>query len=204
MKRYFSTHRRSYIFEKIDSCSWLYIRNVSELHRPIFLIIVSGMPLRCITVAPPDRKLCVLTRLAWTPTSLSLSNRTLSFRALVMVRAEIACSSPFGVTNKLMMWFWKSRDKRALLNLCRIAMIGHVITAGWSFGNLWCVIGEPLTPAFWFARHSVTAVHRQQSSVYEEKMLNLLVPSHSCILPAKWYGLTLVWLGRHCVFTAPK
>ena len=137
------------------------------------------MPLRCMTVAPLDRKLCVLTRLVWTPTSSSLSNRTLFLRALVMVWAETACSSPFGVTKELMMWFWKSRDKRALSNLRRIAMIGHVITAGWSFGNLWCVIGEPLTPVFWFARHSVTAVHCWQRSVYEEKMLNLLVPSHN-------------------------
>ena len=81
----------------------MYIRNVSELHRPIFLMTVSGMPLRCMIVAPPNRKLCVLTRVAWTPISLSFSNRTLFFRALVMVRAVIVFSSPLGVTKELMM-----------------------------------------------------------------------------------------------------
>ena len=50
------------LLESADICSWMYIRNVSLVQRPIFLMVACGTPLRYIAMAPPARRL-------WDPTS---------------------------------------------------------------------------------------------------------------------------------------
>ena len=67
----------------------MYIRNVSELHRPIFLIVISSTPLRNMAVAPPDRRLWVLTWVGYTPIAWRFRAVTAVLRALVIVVARI-------------------------------------------------------------------------------------------------------------------
>ena len=47
--------------ENAAICSWMYIRNVSEDHLPIFLMVLWSTLFRCIVIAPPALRL-------WLPT----------------------------------------------------------------------------------------------------------------------------------------
>ena len=69
----------------------MYIRNVSELHCPIFLIVISSTPLRNMAVAPPNRRLWVLTWVGNTPIVWRFRAVTAFFRALVIVVARMTC-----------------------------------------------------------------------------------------------------------------
>ena len=53
--------------ENAEICSWMYIRKVSVLQRPIFLMVVSGTLARCMAMAPPLRKLWLATALGDRP-----------------------------------------------------------------------------------------------------------------------------------------
>ena len=53
--------------EKAAICSWMYIRKVSEDQRPIFLMVLSEALLRCIAMAPPARRLWLLTSIGLMP-----------------------------------------------------------------------------------------------------------------------------------------
>ena len=44
-------------FENAAICSCMYMRNVSDDQRPIFLMVLSLIPFKCIAMAPPARKL---------------------------------------------------------------------------------------------------------------------------------------------------
>jgi len=59
--------------ERAEICSWMYIRNVSLVHRPIFFIVLWATPFRYMAMAPPARRLCEPTRLAVNPLRASPS-----------------------------------------------------------------------------------------------------------------------------------
>ena len=80
--------------EKAAIRSWMYIRKVSDDQRPIFLMVLSEAPLRCIAIAPPARRLWLLTSIGlmpckWRPTS------GIAYRiAFVMSEAWMAWGTP--------------------------------------------------------------------------------------------------------------
>ena len=43
-------------------CEWMYVMNVSELHRPMILMVLSALPLSLSAIAPPALKLWEDTR----------------------------------------------------------------------------------------------------------------------------------------------
>lgn len=47
---------------------WMYSRNVSDLHRPCFMIVVSLWPVSLRAMAPPARRECTPTRSGAIPT----------------------------------------------------------------------------------------------------------------------------------------
>ena len=70
--------------EKAAICSWMYMRKVSLLQRPIFWMVLSGIPFRCIAVAPPARRLCELTSVGRIPCRSSRRCVTVFCSALVI------------------------------------------------------------------------------------------------------------------------
>ena len=71
--------------ENAEICSWMYIRKVLVLQRPIFLMVVSGTLARCMAMAPPLRKLWLATALGGRPI-LSRSKAFTAVRTAAVIR----------------------------------------------------------------------------------------------------------------------
>ena len=140
--------------EKADICSWIYIRNVSLDHRPIFLIVLSLIPFRCIAIAPPARRLWLPT---WSLCNPCCSRPRYAVDCLTAVLISVAVMHrPFGyflLKYVLKIVFGLVVCWSMCLTRRMMALMGqlNVLMASW-----WIVCDR--TPFFWFEILSVAAV----------------------------------------------
>ena len=73
--------------ENADICSSMYMRNVSLLQRPIFLMVRLSMPLRCIAMAPPDLRMWLPKWWLWSPCWWRCSSVTAVLTAVLIADA---------------------------------------------------------------------------------------------------------------------
>ena len=165
------------LLEKWNSWSRIYIKNVSELHRPIFWMVTSGTPLMCIAVAPPDRKLWELTRSGRMFIRCRFSAETATRRAFVIVRGRTVRSCPLVVKYEPS-WRVVSVEYRwTCLSRWINACTGHDRTAVWVFGMALCDTRCAFLPDFWLIICNVAPVHRQSSSFSGREASNNLLCS---------------------------
>ena len=142
-------------FEKTAICSWMYMRNVSLDHRPIFLMVSWEMLFRCIAMAPPARRLWEPTWLARSPLRARPRSVTACLTAVLMsvgptMRPLCARDEkyvPMHVDGSDV-WDWICLTRRIR------ARIGQCVHATRS----WCILWLR-RPFFWLEMLSVAEVH---------------------------------------------
>ena len=83
--------------EKAAICPWMYIRNMSEDHRPIFRMASRSTLLRCMAMAPPARNEWELTEVSGKPCSTSPVAFTAVFTVVLMMLLVSTFASPVAV-----------------------------------------------------------------------------------------------------------
>ena len=100
--------------ENAAICSWMYMRNVSDDHLPIFLIVLWSTLLRCIVIAPPALRLWLPTCSGCNPFLSKFKNLTALLSSLpTELRARLinhARSSVGKLLNKIRTWILSSCD----------------------------------------------------------------------------------------------
>ena len=130
---------------------WMYCRNVMEVHRPCFFIIVSATPCSLRAMAPPARRECTPMRSGSIPFSCRLSSVTQCLSPVRMFDGVMFLHSPSSVQKSEMrllsvppLWMmWCIRRAVAFTGQCR-----------WCAAHS-CVIVSPILPFFWFEIFSV-------------------------------------------------
>ena len=163
------------LHENSASWSFMYIRKVPELQRPIFWIVTSGTPFICIVVAPPARRLWELTRSAWMLKRSNCSARVAARSAFVIVHGRKTCFVP--VSSKYVPRMWDPKLECCWTCLyCQIsAQTGHAAIFGLLCGKESCVTCSDFLPDFWFWMISVAWVHLSKSTFAGKLGSNLVL-----------------------------
>ena len=143
--------------EKAEICSCMYMRNVSLDQRPIFLIVLCGMPCRCIAIAPPARRLWLPTWLRWRPFRSNPKSATDDLTAVLMSAAVSARPVGYLVVKYVpsivfwsVVWDWMCLMRRMM------AFIGQVLSNVASWWITWLRFSVFLV---WDAKGCGCAVH---------------------------------------------
>ena len=69
--------------EKAEICSWMYIKKVSDDHRPCFRMAIASQPFRCMAMAPPARREMAAHCFQWETSSFEVQCHNSCFYRLV-------------------------------------------------------------------------------------------------------------------------
>jgi len=147
--------------EKAAICSWMYIKKVSDDHRPCFRMVSRSSPLSFMAMAPPARREWLLTRSAEKPQRCNLRALVAALTALLIWEDSTCRVRPRslyaerGVSRSLVKArIWDTRRARDWTGQC-----------GSKIASLWMT--APFVPFFWLVSVSVAASAERRSAESE-------------------------------------